>query len=226
MSQPPNFDFDANPDHVRDYDRNVRLFMPAYDASHAIASVILRETVPAGGHILAIGAGGGREVEVLAGHNPGWRFTLIDPSREMLAMARSRLGDDQRFTYVTGIATDAPDGPFDAATAFLALHFVVDDGARLAQLRAIHRRLRPGGAFLQINGMLDDDSEQEMARYAAHALLNGAAPEIVELASVQVRAVAHMLTEARERELLAGAGFSDVRRFLHALHMRGLEATA
>lgn len=225
MTESSTFDFDANPDHVREYDRNVRRFMPAYDASHIIASVLLGETVPPDGHVLAVGAGGGREVEVLAAHNPGWRFTIVDPSAQMLGMARDRLGANPRFAYVQGIAADAPEGPFDAATAFLALHLVRDDGARLANLTAIHARLRPGGRFLQINGMLSDN-EQDMARYAAHALLNGAPPELVKQAVAHVQADAHMLSEDRERELLAEAGFHGIRRFMQALHMCGLEATA
>lgn len=219
------FNFDQNPDHVRDYDHNVRLFMPAYDASHSMAAVILRETVPAGGHILAVGAGGGREVEVLASLNPSWHFTLVDPSSAMLAMAHQRLGDSDRFTYVEGIAADAPPGPYDAATAFLALHMVADDGARLANLAAIHARLHPGVPLVMVNMMLGgaEGGDHEMARYQAHAIQSGAAPDLVTQAVEMVRAAAHPLTEERERALLAEAGFRGTRRFFHALHVRGLE---
>lgn len=54
----------------------------------------------------------------------------------MLDAAAARLDKlhaADRLTVCQGTALDAPAGPFDAA-AFLALHFVPDDGQRFAQL--------------------------------------------------------------------------------------------
>ncbi|NJL18000.1 MAG: class I SAM-dependent methyltransferase [Nitrospira sp.] len=90
----------------------------------------------------------------------------------MLSRAAERMAGavaSDRLTCVQGIALDAPAGPFDAATAFLALHFVPDDGARLAQLKAIHDRLKPGAPFLMINGMADPASVQVRDRPCALA---------------------------------------------------------
>jgi SAM-dependent methyltransferase len=49
------------------------------------------------------------------------------------------------------VAADAARKTFDAATAFLIMNFVPDDGRRLETLREIHARLKPGARFLMID---------------------------------------------------------------------------
>lgn len=150
----------------------------------------------------------------------------------MLDQARNKvagLGLADRVAFVNGIAPDAPPGPFDAATAFLALHFVPDDGARLDQLRAIRERLCPGAPFLMMNGVLDREGpnfERDLGRYADHAALRGADPELITEAVRMQRGPVHFLPPAREEQLLAEAGFADVEQFFHTLWIRGWRATA
>jgi tRNA (cmo5U34)-methyltransferase len=60
------FDFDQNSTLTDNYDRGPRWFIPGYDASHAMAAVLLRDRIGEGGRILVIGAGGGIELSVFA----------------------------------------------------------------------------------------------------------------------------------------------------------------
>src|SRR5689334_1257184 len=127
------FDFDQNPTLTDNYDRGPRWFIPGYDASHAMAAVLLRDRIGEVGRILVIGAGGGIELSVFAGEASGWSFTGVDPSAEMLSRAKQKIdeaGATERVSLIRGTAEDAPREAFDAATAFLALHFVPHDGAR------------------------------------------------------------------------------------------------
>jgi tRNA (cmo5U34)-methyltransferase len=136
------FDFDQNPRLSDNYDREPRWFIPGYDASHAMAAVLLRDLVGEVGRILVIGAGGGIELSVFAREASGWNLTGVDPSVEMLSRARQKIDEasaTDRVTLVRGTAEDAPREAFDAATAFLGLHFVPDDGARLGALRRFMR---------------------------------------------------------------------------------------
>lgn len=80
ISEESAFTFDTRPELVADYDRNVRYFIPAYEASHDLATVLLREAGLLSGHLLAIGAGGGGELVHFAPALPDWRFTAVDPS--------------------------------------------------------------------------------------------------------------------------------------------------
>lgn len=181
-----------------------------------------------GGDLLAIGAGGGGELARFVSALPGWRFTAVDPSAAMLERARERLDRDgafNRLTSVQGTSHDAPAGPFDAATAFLALQFVADDGERLAQLRAIHARMRPGAPFMVIN-CATDDFKRDQRRYADHARLRGAEDAMILEAISMQRTHVHFLTPEREEALLAQAGFKQVEQFYQAFWIRGWSATA
>jgi SAM-dependent methyltransferase len=156
-----SFDFDQNPTLTNNYDRGPRWFIPGYDASHAMAAVLLCDRIGEIGKILVIGAGGGIELTAFAREASGWSFTGVDPSAEMLSRARQKIdeaGATDRVSLVRGTAEDAPREAFDAATAFLALHFLPDDGARLRALREIHARLKHGAPFLMINGCTDMES--------------------------------------------------------------------
>ena len=43
------------------YDAKIRARVPGYEAMHEIATAALVAAVPAGGHVLVVGAGGGED---------------------------------------------------------------------------------------------------------------------------------------------------------------------
>jgi tRNA (cmo5U34)-methyltransferase len=223
--------FDRTPALSDNYERGPRWFVPGYDASHAMAAVLLRDRMGEHGRILVIGAGGGVELSVFARECEGWTFTGLDPSAQMLRQAKLKLesvGASDRVTWVQGEIEKSPLGPFDAATAFLALNFVPEDG-RLATLREIHARLKSGAAFLMINGCSDQNSarfEDDLRVYAAFARHNGAPADVVQGAlRMQRESLSYVLPE-REEALLAEAGFSDIRLFYVGLWVFGWIARA
>lgn len=93
--------------------------------------------------IVDVGCGTGLLAVELAGR--GHRVTGVDPSRSMLAVARSRPGHEE-VTWVDGDATALPALSADLAimTGHVAQVFL-DDGAWMQTLRAIHRVLAAGG---------------------------------------------------------------------------------
>ncbi len=225
--------FDRTPELSADYERGPRWFIPGYDASHAISAVLLRDRIGDAGRILVVGAGGGVELSVFARECPGWRFVGVDPSAEMIALARRKLdaaGAGARAEFVQGQVEDAPRERFDAATAFLALHFVPDDGRRLRALREIHSRLAPGAPLLLIDGCTERGTErfeEDLRLYAAFALRSGAPRETVERAvQMQREGVVHPVPHAREEALLREAGFREARSFYQGLWIFGWIATA
>jgi tRNA (cmo5U34)-methyltransferase len=76
---PQESDFDRNPALSDNYERAPRWFVPGYDASHAMAAVLLRDRIGERGHILVLGAGGGVELSVFAQECQDWTFTAVDP---------------------------------------------------------------------------------------------------------------------------------------------------
>ena len=73
-------DFDRRPALSDNYEQAPRWFIPGYDASHAMAAVLLRDRIGERGRILVVGAGGGVELSVFARECRGWTFTGVAPS--------------------------------------------------------------------------------------------------------------------------------------------------
>ena len=71
-------------------ERTARL-VPGLADLHRMSALLLAERVPEDGHVLVLGAGGGLELKAFAESQPHWRFTGVDPSPEMLELARATL---------------------------------------------------------------------------------------------------------------------------------------
>src|ERR1051326_1841640 len=104
----------------------------------------------AGRRILDVGCGAGPLLASL--RDRGAVVTGVDPSAQMLELARQRLGEDTPL-YRAGLGADSPlpfaDGVFDDAIACLVLHYLEDWNAPLTEIRRV---LAPGGRlFVAVN---------------------------------------------------------------------------
>lgn len=218
------FSFD-DPDHVRRYADGPARFVPGYTLMHRLVIQLIREAVGPSAHLLVLGAGGGLELSAFCAAMPGWRYTGVDPAPLMLEQARRTLGPAaERVTWTLGYIPDAPPGPYDAATCLLTLHFLPDDGTKLAALKIIRDRLRPGAPFAVVDHCFDPnapDFPRVIDRYAQFALDSGADPADVAQARERVGASLGCVAPAREEALLHEAGFTDVTLFYAGLAWRG-----
>jgi tRNA (cmo5U34)-methyltransferase len=213
-----------DPETARRYGDGPRRFMPGMDDLHRMTAILLAERAPEDGRVLVLGAGGGLELRALAQAHPGWTFLGVDPAAAMLDEARRLLGPDAaRVTFCEGYIDDAPDGPFDAATCLLTLHFLnVEERTRAA--RELHRRLKPGAPFVAAHGSFPQGEGGRalwLSRYAAFARASGADPEQVEKMRTTVDAHVPMLDPEQDEAILRNAGFSDVALFYAAFTWRG-----
>jgi tRNA (cmo5U34)-methyltransferase len=127
--------------------------------------------------LLYVGLGTGAELAPFARFGvPGWRFTGVDPSDAMLAVARARLGAEgllARTHLHVGTLDTLPAGPpFDGAQMLGVLHHVEGEEARLALLREVTRRLKPG-ASLVLGCRVGKDPELtnvELRRWRAYGI--------------------------------------------------------
>jgi tRNA (cmo5U34)-methyltransferase len=109
----------------------------------------------------------------------------------------------------------------------LQVQFAPDDGARLDQLKAIRVRLKPDAPFLMVHPATDAWKRAvSLKRYIEHARLMGAEEELTTRASEMVETQVHLLSPAREEELLREAGFTIEGEFYRGLWVYGWEATA
>ncbi|MGQ0533732.1 MAG: class I SAM-dependent methyltransferase [Caulobacteraceae bacterium] len=196
-----------------------------------MTSQIVAEAAP--GTVLVLGAGGGLEIEALSATSSEWRFVAVDPDETMLDAARERArecGADSRVAWVNGLIFDAPVVICDAATCLLTLHFVPDDGAKLATLRAVRERLRPGAPLLLTDVSLDraaPDFELWLKRYHEFGVRGGLEPENMQDAIERIRdGKVHVISPQRTEDLFTEAGFSKCELFYAALVWRGWIAYA
>ncbi|MEA3178302.1 MAG: tRNA (cmo5U34)-methyltransferase [Gammaproteobacteria bacterium] len=198
--------------------------VPGFHALQQMAALLLAESVPANGHVLVLGAGGGLELKVLADAQPAWYFVGVDPSAEMLKLAEATLGPlASRVELREGYIDTAPQGPFDAATCLLTLHFLSRD-ERLHTLTELARRLKPGAPLVVAHHSFPQ-SEHEKARwldrYAAFAVASGVPAANARNAIAAISSRLPVLTPEQDVALMREAGFDGVELFYAGFTFRG-----
>lgn len=123
-----------------------------------------------GERVLDIGVGPGllaHDLARLVGE--GGEVTGIDPSPDMIAVARARLKDMPQARLLTGEAShlDLADASLDAVVSTQVFEYVTDVPAALAE---VHRVLRPGGRVL----ILDTDWRSLVWHCSDQALMDRA----------------------------------------------------
>lgn len=229
-------DFDKAPpmpvDHYRDFQRVI----PGLDDLYHCMNAIVSTRLIGGERVLVVGAGGGREVESLAQLPLRLQITGVDPSHDMLELARAHVpqGAEDRVELVRGLVEDLPESPaYAAATAILVTHFLPDDGAKARLLSQIRSRLDVGGLYLHVDVAIDDDREFDRlaAAVAARARAIGLPEEVANGAPAFVERMRStdppsVISTTRTRQLLSEAGFEVVSSFFTGFWYRGWWAEA
>ena len=219
----------SDPEAVSRYSEGPPRYVPGFADLHRMAAILLAERAPPAARVLVVGAGGGLELKAFAAAQPGWTFDGIDPSAEMLGLADRTLGPiASRVRLHQGYIQDAPEGPFDAATCLLTLHFLPAE-ERLQTLREIRRRLKPAAPFVAAHSSFPQGQRERsvwLRRYAAFAIASGAGPAEVENARASVEAHLNILAPEEDEAIFREAGFSDLTPFYAAFTWRGWVAYA
>lgn len=222
MSNPP--DPFSDPDAVAKYAEGPPRLVPGFADLQRMTTLLLAERVPEAGRVLVLGAGGGLELKAFAEAHPGWTFDGVDPSLEMLKLAERSLGPlASRARLHQGYIDAAPEGPFDAATCLLTLHFVPLEERRRT-VAEVHRRLQPGAPFVVAHFSIPNgDGERALwlSRYAAFAVSSGIEPEKALAARAAAEARLHVLAPEQDEAILREAGFANVALFYTGFTFRG-----
>ncbi len=210
------------------YAERPRRQVPGFESLHVMTSMLLGEHVPDDGTVLVLGAGGGLELKALSEAHQGWHFDGVDPSVDMLALARQVVGPSERVRLDEGFVDVAPEGPFDGAVSLLTFHFIARE-ERLDTLRQLHRRLRKGAPLVLAHisfSQSEPDRSQWIARHAGYA--NGATASGAQLdnALAVMGSKLTILEPEEEEAMLVEAGFERVSLFYAGLSFRGWVAYA
>lgn len=198
--------------------------VPGFHHLQRMAALLLAERVSEDARVLVLGAGGGLELKAFADLHLGWHFDGVDPSAEMLELAKRTLGPlASRVRLHEGYIDSAPDGPFDGATCLLTLHFVPRD-ERLRTLVEVRRRLVPGAPFVVTHHSFPQDAEGKalwLERYAAFAIASGVPAAQARSAVAAIGDRLPVLSPEEDETLLRDAGFSGVSLFYAGFTFKG-----
>ena len=215
-----------------DYVLRAEQFIPGRRAIFVIVESAFQELLPDGpARILVVGAGGGEEIVSLGENNADWSFVGVDTSEPMVELAKRRLAGNPvgaRSTLHASAIEALDEADFDAATCILTAHFVPDDGSKLAFLKAIHARLKPGAPLAIVDGVgVAGEAETELLRriWVRHAIRNGAPEELARSNAENFKRVA-VVSPEREVELLTAAGFERLTPIFRGLAIKGWLAFA
>ncbi|MEK3718783.1 class I SAM-dependent methyltransferase [Paenibacillus sp. FSL R7-0333] len=215
------------------YVQNISRKIPGYTLQYDLMDTLLtarldNQEKP---RLLIVGAGGGQEILKLGLSHPAWRFSGLDTSQSMLQAAKQRLEAagqpgllDRVRLHHTEIAAWSSNALHDAATCMLVLHFVQGRESKLALLRSIAARLRPGASLClsAICGVPGTPAwELQMAGWRLHMLGNGIAEEQWQTFEQSFGVISHPLHAEEIEELLKEAGFTAVSRFFGAYLIDG-----
>jgi tRNA (cmo5U34)-methyltransferase len=219
-SQNGNFD-KKPPVKVGEYDKSIRLYCGAYEEIFKISHCCLRANLQKQARILIVGAGTGMEILELAPLNPEWSFCGVDPSADMLAIAKEKILEmnlPNTIEFIKGYVDDLKESElFDGATCILVMHFLKDDGSKLALLESISKHLKRGAPLVLIDGFGEPGStefEKVKAAWKNYPVINGAPVEKVEKAfSEIIMKMVQFVPEPRILKLLNMAGFKNVFKY-------------
>jgi tRNA (cmo5U34)-methyltransferase len=218
----------TDPSAVAAYADGPPRMVPGFADMQRMCLLLLAENAPADARVLVLGAGGGLELDVFAQARAQWQFDGVDPSAEMLQLARTRLQANlHRVRLHQGTIDIAPPGPFDAACCLLTLHFITRDERRRT-LAEVRRRLKPGAPFVAAHFSFPQDAvvrDKWLARCTAFAISSGLDPEKARAREKGIGAQLPILSPEDDEAVLREAGFSGVELFYAAFGFRGWVAT-
>jgi SAM-dependent methyltransferase len=135
----------------RFYRRHARLFASKRDRAWPGMRRLLAELPVPPRSVLDVGCGHGRFAQLLRECGRSASYCGVDASAELLALAQAR---DDLIAGAAFVRADViedepaiPPGPFELIGMFGVIHHVPGEGARAELLRALARRLAPGGTL-------------------------------------------------------------------------------
>lgn len=218
---------------VHRYEQSIALKIPGYSHMHDLMERLLAASFANNNdiHILVAGAGGGKEVALLASRHAGWTLTGVDPSQPMLQLAERRVaeaGSGSRVKLQPVTVEELPeDIVYDGATSMLMLHFLQGMEAKRLFLTGLAARLKPGAPLIiaAVNADLRSPAHPIMMQaWKDHMLSVGVLPEEWERFAASLGRESDPICSEEMTQLLTECGFSHITRYFGAFWVEGYYA--
>jgi tRNA (cmo5U34)-methyltransferase len=132
------------------YDAQWSKLSPIRDCLHLLVESVFVD-LPDDARILCVGVGTGSEIEYLAQKRPLWKFTVVEPSSQMLAECRRKFDQSRissRCEFHEGYLDSLQVNEMHhAGTCFLVSQFILDRQARIEFFSKIASWIEPGGVL-------------------------------------------------------------------------------
>lgn len=202
------------------YDERIRHSIPTYDYLMSTMPAYMARLIGKSSDIqvLVAGCGTGNEMEQFLKDGEKWNLTGVDPSRDMVGVARKKLRLYKNQKLIVGQVKGLPDGvKFDTATLSLVLHFLPDNGAKANLLKDIAKRLKKSAPFFILDLFGTKEEIREKLQMLGEVLPEQYDVNYIREMSQRVVEEIHYTTEERFLELLELAGFGKAVRYHQTL---------
>ena len=194
------------------YDEHIVNVLPYYREYHNQVIDVVRNMGMEAPAWLDSGCGTGTLAVNTLKKIPDVRFTLCDPSENMLEQAKAKLQDQNvRFLNVSSDKLEFND-EFDVVTAIQSHHYLDEAGRELA-VKNCYRALKEGGVFMTFENirMATDESDAiALRRWASFLEENGNSPDDVRMHIERRGVEVFPITIEKHINLLKKIGFRSV----------------
>lgn len=206
-----------------DYNDTIRRRILGYEMIFQLMADLVQANNENPKKILVVGAGGGQELSTFIPIFPNAHYVAVDPSDNMLHLAKLRLAGEQLNAEVDYYSEELqqvafPD-KFDVATCHLVLHFLQTTAQKKSLIEAIAQNIAPGGIafFSSINTKLVTTHCDKMMEAWGIAMLRNGVTEKHWLAFKQSFGDTLIPIQTEElTELFEQAGFINVQPYYKA----------
>jgi tRNA (cmo5U34)-methyltransferase len=209
------------------YEDLARKAVFGYDQLFTMALSIFSDKLSESANLLVVGCGTGMELTTFGNYMPKWRLTGVDPSEEMIKIAKAKInshGLNERVKLHHGFTDTLPEEEqFDGASLLFVLRFSPSEGNILTLFKNIAKRLKSGATLIIVDQYGDPGSKQfqDMSKAWRNIMkLNGTSSELVRKIAAQ-SIEQYFITEIRLQKLLFEAGFEMINRFYNSFLLGG-----
>ncbi|MDD7423755.1 MAG: class I SAM-dependent methyltransferase [Candidatus Methanomethylophilaceae archaeon] len=175
-----------------------------------------------------VGSGTGNMVMTARTVYPDAKYVLLDLSKDMLALAKFKLGDaNMRYVWGSSDNMGVVDSSADVVTCIQSNHYY-DDAGHANVLAECHRILRPGGILItteNVGARTEAGRKIQRSRLKSFLLENGRNEEEAETFLDRYGVEYKPRSVDEHIRLLEEAGFRDVEVFWMSSAQIGLSAT-
>jgi len=166
------------------YDAQIRSTIPYYDSFHKETINLLKRIIKTPRMWLDTGCGTGNFIVKAISEFPETTFLLADPSKEMLAVARSKLKNKKRVVFLPPTSTQGLRSvvreKLDIITAIQSHHYLSRDERRKAT-KTCYELINENGvyvAFENVRPSSKEGIEIGIANWAAYQIACGKSKEV------------------------------------------------